>query len=118
MALPRACDFLAGDRGRLANDALAGAAHQIDVNVIVVIGIGAGSQHGRKLLAGGGLRTGQVVGASNARAEVPHTRPLRPGDLLATVYHVLGIDPRQTFRDHSGRPQSILDEGQAITEVI
>jgi hypothetical protein len=70
------------------------------------------------MLAGGGLRTGQVVGASNARAEVPHSRPLRPGDVLATVYHVLGIDPRQTFRDHSGRPQAILDEGQAITEVI
>jgi hypothetical protein len=70
------------------------------------------------LLAGGGLRTGQVVGATNARAEHPVSRALRPADLLATVYHVLGIDTRQTFRDHTGRPISILDEGQPIAEVI
>jgi hypothetical protein len=70
------------------------------------------------LLAGGGLRTGQVVGATNARAEHPVQRPLRPADLLATVYHVLGIDTRLTFRDHSGRPIPILDEGQPLEEVI
>ena len=70
------------------------------------------------LLAGGGLRGGQVVGATNAKAEHPGPRPLQPADLLATVYHVLGIDPRLTFKDHSGRPVPILDEGQPIEEVI
>jgi hypothetical protein len=70
------------------------------------------------LLAGGGLKTGQVVGATNARAEHPVQRPLKPGDLLATDYHVLGIDPELTFKDHSGRPVPILDEGKAIEEVI
>jgi uncharacterized protein (DUF1501 family) len=70
------------------------------------------------LLAGGGLRLGQVVGATNARAEYPVQRPLTPADLLATVYHVLGIDPTQTFNDHTGRPIPILDQGKPIAEVV
>ena len=70
------------------------------------------------LLAGGGLRGGQVIGATNSKAEYPVQRPLKPGDLLATVYHVLGIDPQMTFKDHSGRPVPILDKGKAIEEVI
>lgn len=70
------------------------------------------------MLAGGGLRGGQVIGATNARAEHPVDRPLKPADLLATVYHVLGIDPRQTFKDHTGRPIAILDEGKPIEEVL
>lgn len=70
------------------------------------------------LLAGGGLRGGQVVGATNARAEHPVERALLPADLLATVYHVLGIDPTLSFKDHTGRPIPILDEGRAIHEVI
>jgi hypothetical protein len=70
------------------------------------------------MLAGGGLRTGQVIGDTNARGEHPVRRPLRPSDLLATVYHVLGIDPRQTFRDRLDRPIPILDDGRAIAEII
>jgi hypothetical protein len=70
------------------------------------------------MLAGGGLRTGQVVGATNARAEHPVRRAMRPSSLLATVYHVLGVDTRQTFNDHSGRPVPILDDGRPISEVI
>jgi uncharacterized protein (DUF1501 family) len=70
------------------------------------------------MLAGGGLKTGQVVGATNSKAEHPVERALLPGDLLATVYHVLGVDPKLQFTDHTGRPVSILDEGEAIKEVI
>jgi hypothetical protein len=70
------------------------------------------------LLGGGGLRTGQVVGASSARGESPHDRPLRPEDVLATVYHVLGIDPRQTVPDAGGRPVPLLAGGTAIREVL
>jgi hypothetical protein len=70
------------------------------------------------MLAGGGLRTGQVIGATNQRGEHPVARPLRPHDLLATVYEWLGIDVRQTFRDHSGRPHAILDQGQPIREIL
>ena len=46
------------------------------------------------MMAGGGLKGGQVVGKTNAKAEHPVERALKPGDLLATVYHVLGIDRR------------------------
>ncbi|HVX60277.1 MAG TPA: DUF1501 domain-containing protein [Pirellulales bacterium] len=70
------------------------------------------------MLAGGGLRTGQVVGATNAKAEHPVERPLTPDDLLATVYHVLGIDPSIAFPDHAGRPVPILDIGKPISEII
>lgn len=70
------------------------------------------------LLAGGGLRCGQVVGTTNARAEHPVQRPLIPGDLCATVYSWLGIDATQTFRDYSGRPLPILERGQPIEEIL
>jgi hypothetical protein len=69
-------------------------------------------------VAGGGLRPGVVVGRTNDKAERPADRPLKPGDLLATVYHQLGIDPAQTFPDHTGRPIPILDEGKPITELL
>jgi hypothetical protein len=58
------------------------------------------------------------VGATNDKAEHPVDRALTPADLLATVYHVLGIDPRQTFKDHTGRPIAVLDEGEPIAELI
>ena len=70
------------------------------------------------MLAGGGLKGGQVVGATNARAEHPVDRPLIPGDLCATVYRWLGIDPNLTFRDYSGRPQYMLEQGRAIDEIL
>jgi hypothetical protein len=70
------------------------------------------------MLAGGGLRGGQIVGATNARAEYPVERPLMPDDVLATVYHVLGIDPTLAFPDHAGRPVPILEVGQPIAEII
>ncbi|HEY7425722.1 MAG TPA: DUF1501 domain-containing protein, partial [Gemmataceae bacterium] len=56
-------------------------------------------------LAGGGLKTGQVVGATDARAERVVARPVRVSNVLATIYRVLGIDPSATFTDYNGRPQ-------------
>jgi hypothetical protein len=70
------------------------------------------------LMFGGGLRGGQVVGRTNARAEHPVERALEPANLLATVYHVMGIDPQLTFKDHTGRPIPILDEIRPIDEVL
>lgn len=70
------------------------------------------------MMAGGGLKGGQVVGSTNSKAEHPVDRPLKPADVLATVYHVMGIDPRQSFNDLTGRPIPILDEGKAIAEVV
>jgi hypothetical protein len=70
------------------------------------------------LLAGGGLRTGQVIGATNARGEYPKERPLTPQDLLATTYRHLGINYRHEFLDFAGRPVPILGDGQPIAELI
>lgn len=70
------------------------------------------------LLSGGGLRMGQVVGATNSKAEFPTERPYTPQDILATIYRHLGIDTQRTFADFSGRPLSILDSGQPIPELV
>ena len=70
------------------------------------------------LVAGGGMRTGQVIGATNAKGEYPVQRPLKPEDLWATVYRHLGIDWTQSFNDHSGRPQYILPGGTPIAELL
>jgi hypothetical protein len=69
-------------------------------------------------LAGGGLRMGQVVGRTSARGEFPVTRPLGPRDLLATLYHVLGIDPSLRLRDTVGRPTTVLQDGRPIAELV
>ena len=71
------------------------------------------------LISGGGLRTGQVVGSTNSKGEVPKDRPLRPTDLWATVFQHLGINWLDTsFLDYSGRPQPILPSGDPIKELI
>ncbi|WZO98977.1 DUF1501 domain-containing protein [Isosphaeraceae bacterium EP7] len=70
------------------------------------------------LLSGGGLRMGQVIGATNRCGEHPVDRPLTPKDLLATIYRHLGIDHGDVFRDLSGRPFPILPEGEPIRELI
>jgi uncharacterized protein (DUF1501 family) len=70
------------------------------------------------LVAGGSLRMGQVIGATNRRGEYPVERPLTPKDLLATIYRHLGIDPRVEFRDFAGRPVPILPDGEPIRELI
>ncbi len=69
-------------------------------------------------LAGGGLKMGQAVGKTSARGELPVTRPLGARDLLATLYHVLGIDPTLQFPDTSGRPVAVLPDGRPIAELV
>jgi hypothetical protein len=61
-------------------------------------------------IAGGGLHTGQVLGATDARGEAVIGNPIGMKNVLATVYRVLGIDPAATILDHNGRPQVILDD--------
>src|SRR5262249_701053 len=56
------------------------------------------------VLAGGGVRPGQVIGASDRIAAYPTTTPVPPDDLAATVYHCLGIDPQAEIHDRQGRP--------------
>src|SRR4029077_3600923 len=60
-------------------------------------------------LSGGGLKMGQVIGESTEKAEVPKTTPIRPQDLMATVFHVLGIPQELQYKDQSGRPISMID---------
>src|SRR5262249_22185856 len=70
-------------------------------------------------LAGGGLKMGQVVGDSSSKAGAPKTTPIYPKDLMATLFHVLGIDPKLQITDPSGRPQYLLPEGaRPIAELI
>jgi hypothetical protein len=70
------------------------------------------------IMAGGGIRTGQIVGATNSRGEHPTDRPLTPNDLWATVYRHLGIDFTDSFPDFRGRPMPILPFGEPITELL
>jgi hypothetical protein len=69
-------------------------------------------------LAGGGLKMGQVVGESNSKAEVPKTTPITPQDLMATVFHVLGVPQELHYKDPSGRPTPMIVGGKPIAELV
>lgn len=69
------------------------------------------------LLSGGGMKMGQVIGATDARGEAPLSRRIAPEDILATLYANLGIDPRTEFMNHAGRPLPILPGGTPIAEL-
>ena len=68
------------------------------------------------LISGGGMRMGQVIGATDAQAGYPHERPLDPQDILATMYRHLGIDLATHYPDASGRPIAITT-GAPIKEL-
>jgi hypothetical protein len=70
------------------------------------------------LYAGGGLQMGQAIGATNALAEYPTSKPYTPGCVLSTMYHVLGIDHKHAFYDQAQRPLPILSEGEPIQELV
>ncbi|MFN0196468.1 MAG: DUF1501 domain-containing protein, partial [Planctomycetaceae bacterium] len=69
-------------------------------------------------LAGGGLKMGQVVGESTAKIEVPKTTPITPQDLMATIFHVMGIDRTIQFPSQAGRPTNMIETGKPIAELI
>ncbi len=69
-------------------------------------------------LAGGGLKMGCTVGESAPKVDVPKTKPIRPQDLMATVFHVLGIDPQVQFVSNSGRPTYMIEDGKVIEELV
>jgi hypothetical protein len=83
---------------------------------------GAGRDHWAPLstlaLSGGGLRMGQTVGESNAKAEVPKTTPIKPQDLMATVFHVLGLPLDLHYNDPTGRPTPMITSGRVISELV
>ena len=70
------------------------------------------------LVSGGGMKTGQIIGATNNKAEYPVERPMSPNDLWATVYTHLGINYEDSFDDFQGRPMPILPFGEPIRELL
>ena len=84
----------------------------------------AGRDHWPKvscaLLAGGGLRTGQVIGSTDRSAAEAKDRPVHFQEVMATIYHNLGIDVNTaTVADYNGRPHYLVDDGcQPIPEII
>jgi len=74
---------------------------------------------GMALLAGGGMRTGQVIGETDRYAAAAISRPVHYQDVFATLYHNLGISARQTtVTDPTGRPQYLLEHGEPLRELV
>jgi hypothetical protein len=82
---------------------------------------GAGRDHWTHcmtvVMAGGGVRGGQVYGASDKVAAYPADHPVAPEDIAKTVYHLMGVDDLQAI-DREGRPFDLLPEGRAVTELL
>jgi hypothetical protein len=70
------------------------------------------------ILAGGGVKRGQAVGKSDKIGESVAERPISPKDILATVYHLLGIDPATMLVDRGGRPLLLVDGGEVVPELL
>jgi uncharacterized protein (DUF1501 family) len=69
-------------------------------------------------LAGGGIRGGRAVGKTDARAEKPASDPHGPEDLSATIFHLLGIDPKEEFLTPEGRPVAVVNNGRVIQDLL
>ncbi|MDG1896600.1 MAG: DUF1501 domain-containing protein [Fuerstiella sp.] len=71
------------------------------------------------LLAGGGVPGGQVIGSSDSVGEGPKNRPVTPADLAATIYTLLGIDPKLELHTDDGRPVRVAPyDAKAISEIV
>ena len=82
----------------------------------------AGRDHWEKvfsvMLAGGGLKRGVVVGESTKAGDVPKERPVHFNDVLATIYHQMGVPTDTLYQDALGRPSPVLAKGQPIAELL
>ena len=82
----------------------------------------AGGDHwpqcGFSVVAGGGVRQGAVFGQTDKQAGYPIDHPVSPGDVVATIYQLLGIDPHMTVPDLDGRPVPVAHGGEPIWDVI
>ena len=71
------------------------------------------------MMAGGGIRAGQVIGATDRLAGSATSRPVDYQDVFATLYHNLGINARQTtVADMTDRPHFLLDHGEPLQELL
>lgn len=86
------------------------------------LGQGGGRDHWSRcysvLMAGGGIARGRVIGRSDKIASDPVDRRVSPKDILATIYHLLGIDPAITLADRQGRPMPLIPGGEVIAEAL
>jgi uncharacterized protein (DUF1501 family) len=91
-----------------------GRAPRIDTNA----GRGHWPRAMHAVLSGGGIRTGQVIGSTTADGGDASDRALTPGDLLASIYKTLDIDPQATVIDRQNRPVPIVEQGEPIRELF
>lgn len=70
------------------------------------------------VMAGGGVRGGQVIGSSDRVGESPLDQPVTPADLAFSIYSLLGIDPHRELRTSDGRPIAINQGGQMIRGLV
>jgi hypothetical protein len=73
---------------------------------------------GFSLLTGGGIRQGFTHGATDKTAAFPTIDPVHPSDLVATIYHLLGIDPNMIIHDRLGRPLTISSGGSVVHQIL
>jgi uncharacterized protein (DUF1501 family) len=82
----------------------------------------AGRDHwasaGVACLGGGGVRTGEVVGATNRLGEFVTDNPVTPQDLAATIYTALGVPLGTWFRTQDGRPIELCPEGRPVRQLL
>lgn len=69
------------------------------------------------VMAGAGIPGGQIIGQSDSMGESPNERPVKPSDLAATIYTLLGIDPRSKLYTRDGRPVPIVLDGIPVEEL-
>jgi hypothetical protein len=70
------------------------------------------------LMGGGGVQGGRIIGSTDRNGTAPASHPLRPDNIHATIYRVLGVDPKLHILDHSGRPVPVLEDPTAINELF
>jgi hypothetical protein len=73
---------------------------------------------GAAVIAGGGFKVGQVIGETDAHGGRAKGKPYTPSNVLACLYHHLGIDPAMTIPDHTRRPMHVLDEREPVRELM
>jgi uncharacterized protein (DUF1501 family) len=82
----------------------------------------AGRDHwasaGVACLGGGGVKTGQVVGATNKLGEFVVDNPVTPQDLAATIYHALGVPLNTWYKTPEGRPVELVPEGKPVRQLV
>ena len=66
----------------------------------------------------GGFHAGHPTGRTDATGGYPDERPVSPKDILATLYHLMGVDPHIQLIDRTGRPMPLVAEGEVVKEMI